>query len=62
MCVAHVCQLPTDVREGVGSLGTEFTGIFEITFRCWEPSAGSLQVQEMLLATEPSLQPQQRVL
>lgn len=53
--------MPTDVREGVGSLVTELAGILG-TFRCWEPSADSLQVQQMLLATELSLHPQQRVL
>lgn len=47
-------------QGSVGASGTGITGGCEVPWGCWEPNPGPLEEQRVLLATEPSLQPQHR--
>lgn len=44
-------------EERVGSLGTGIMGSCEPPYKCWKLYLVPLQVQQVLLTSEPSLQP-----
>lgn len=46
-----------EVREDVGSPGTEVKGGCQSLCGCWDPNSGSLQEQQVFLTAEPSSQP-----
>ena len=48
----------SETRRGIGSPGTRVTDGGEPPCGCWEPNPGPLRGQQVLLNTEPSLQPQ----
>jgi hypothetical protein len=57
LCVhtCECCYLQT-LEEGTTSQEAGVTGSCEPPNECWEPNMGCLLEQNMLLATEPSLQ------
>lgn len=57
LCATHV-QCQESLEDSVRSPGTRVTNGCEMPCRCWEPNPGSLQDQQVLLNSEPSLQPQ----
>lgn len=58
MCVYSVHKsVPTEPRVSVRSLRTELQMVIKLPCGCWEPNPGSLQGQQELLGSEPSLLP-----
>lgn len=57
-CLCIICMPGTCVcQKRVGSLGTGIMGGCEPPCKCWKLSLVPLQVQQVLLTSEPSLQP-----
>lgn len=52
----HVCLVPTEVREGIGSPGTGVTVCCVLPCSCWGSNQSVLEDQRVLLTDEPSLQ------
>jgi hypothetical protein len=58
--VPHVCMVLTEVRWGHWNWNSTGTGVIdscEVPCACWELNPDPLQWQQVLLRTEPSLQP-----
>jgi hypothetical protein len=54
--VHHVHAVPEEAKEGAGSPGTGVTDGCKPSCGCWELNLGPLQKQDVLLASEPSVQ------
>lgn len=52
-----MCNNVQRSEEGIGSLGTTVTGIYEIPYECWVLNLGLLQKHSMPLTTEQSPSP-----
>lgn len=57
MYIPHVCLVPKETRRGYGYTITGVMDGCESPCMCWELNSGSLQEQQVILTTEPCLQP-----
>ena len=54
----HACpQYPWRSDEGIRVPGTGYMSSYEALYGTWDPNPGLLQEQQVLLTTEPPLQP-----
>lgn len=53
----HACLVPLEVGRGTGSPGVAVTGDRGPPHDFWETDVGPLREQQVLMSSEPSLQP-----
>ena len=57
ICAPFVCLVLKKAREAIGSFGLELQKSLELLRGYWELNQGPLEEEQVLLTSEPSLQP-----